>query len=179
MKHLLTQCAAAGVLLLSVPMAAGAASTQKAAGSAVSMTLALVVIGVVLALLVARQACMHRDKPAPLAPGERRDYGSAGGAVCRKCGLPFARNALDLNMLIGTLVRCPHCGKWAKVTTAASITPAPTPVMQPIATPQPVTIATPTATAAPTATAQPTAEVGLERTPTFTPHGDPLLPEPC
>ena len=38
-------------------------------------------------------------------------YGMAGGAVCPRCGLPFSRFYLSPNMLVGKLVRCPHCGK--------------------------------------------------------------------
>lgn len=39
-------------------------------------------------------------------------YGSAGGAVCQRCGLPFSRSYFGLNLVIGKLERCPHCGKW-------------------------------------------------------------------
>ena len=38
-------------------------------------------------------------------------YGAAGGAICRKCGMPFSRNFLSPNLLVGKLERCPHCGK--------------------------------------------------------------------
>jgi hypothetical protein len=41
------------------------------------------------------------------------EYGAAGGAVCRRCGLPFARHILAPNLLVGKLERCPHCGHWA------------------------------------------------------------------
>jgi hypothetical protein len=39
-------------------------------------------------------------------------YGMAGGAVCKQCGLPFSRKMLSPNLLLGKLERCPHCGKW-------------------------------------------------------------------
>jgi len=42
-------------------------------------------------------------------------YGSAGGAVCPRCALPYTRHALSMNLLLGKLERCPHCGKWAIV----------------------------------------------------------------
>lgn len=42
-------------------------------------------------------------------------YGLSGGAVCPRCGLPFARPFWALNMLVGKLSRCPHCGKWSIV----------------------------------------------------------------
>ena len=38
-------------------------------------------------------------------------YGVKGGAVCKKCHLPFARNMWSPNMGLGKLEKCPHCGK--------------------------------------------------------------------
>lgn len=38
-------------------------------------------------------------------------YGPTGGAVCPRCKLPFSRLFLSPNLLVGKLVRCPHCGK--------------------------------------------------------------------
>jgi hypothetical protein len=46
-------------------------------------------------------------------------YGTAGGAVCTRCGLPFSRHVLSPNILLGKLERCPHCGKWM-IASAAS-----------------------------------------------------------
>jgi rRNA maturation protein Nop10 len=40
-------------------------------------------------------------------------YGAAGGAVCKRCELPFARHVLSPNLLFGKLERCPHCGRVA------------------------------------------------------------------
>lgn len=45
-------------------------------------------------------------------------YGAAGGAICRRCELPFSRSLLALNLPFGKLERCPHCGKWAVVRAA-------------------------------------------------------------
>ena len=38
-------------------------------------------------------------------------YGPAGGTVCPRCELPFSRSIISPNLLVGKLVRCPHCGK--------------------------------------------------------------------
>lgn len=46
-------------------------------------------------------------------------YGIAGGAVCPRCTFPYARSVLAPNLLVGKLMRCPHCGKWAIVPGAA------------------------------------------------------------
>ena len=52
---------------------------------------------------------------APMLLGRKKEhvpgkYGPAGGAVCPRCELPFARPFLSPNMAVGKLVRCPHCG---------------------------------------------------------------------
>lgn len=52
----------------------------------------------------------------PFLLGQKKEfvlgkYGYAGGAVCPRCGLPFSRPYLSPNLVIGKLVRCPHCGK--------------------------------------------------------------------
>ncbi|MCK4800658.1 MAG: hypothetical protein KAS84_01600 [Anaerolineales bacterium] len=38
-------------------------------------------------------------------------YSPAGGVVCPRCELPFSRSILAPNLLVGKLVRCPHCEK--------------------------------------------------------------------
>jgi len=38
------------------------------------------------------------------------EYGPAGGAVCKRCGIPFSRHVLSPNLVIGKLERCPNCG---------------------------------------------------------------------
>ena len=45
-------------------------------------------------------------------PGEARDYGMLGGTICPKCGRSFPRHIWGLNLLVGRLDRCNHCGKW-------------------------------------------------------------------
>ena len=46
-------------------------------------------------------------------------YGIKGGAVCKKCQLPFTRSYFAPNMVIGKLEKCPHCGKM-QITISAS-----------------------------------------------------------
>jgi hypothetical protein len=60
---------------------------------------------------------------APAMLGRKRafklgEYGSAGGAVCPRCELPYSRSFFSPNLLVGKLGRCPHCGKWAVVARA-------------------------------------------------------------
>lgn len=41
--------------------------------------------------------------------------GPIGGTLCPKCGRPFSLHLWGLNVLLGKLDRCPHCGKWSLV----------------------------------------------------------------
>jgi hypothetical protein len=59
---------------------------------------------------------LGRGKPFRLG-----EYGPAGGAVCRRCGMPFSRHVLAPNLLLGKLERCPHCGRWAIVGAASPV----------------------------------------------------------
>lgn len=78
---------------------------QETAGLVVPL---LLVVGVITLLGVG----------GPLLLGRRRQhrpgvYGASGGAVCPRCMMPFSRNVLSPNLLVGKLERCPHCGKWS------------------------------------------------------------------
>jgi hypothetical protein len=72
----------------------------------------LVVLVVVLALVVSVRLTRRRGS-VPL--GQPRNYGTSGGAICPKCGRPFALSLLSLNLLTHKLSPCPHCGKWVRV----------------------------------------------------------------
>jgi len=47
-------------------------------------------------------------------------YSPAGGVVCPRCELPFSRSVISPNLLVGKLVRCPHCGKVSILPRASS-----------------------------------------------------------
>lgn len=67
--------------------------------------------------LIAALATMRSGKRNRYQLGE---YGTAGGAVCGRCGLPFARHFFSPNLLFGKLERCPHCGRWGIVPRATA-----------------------------------------------------------
>ncbi|MBL7164836.1 MAG: hypothetical protein ISS57_19785 [Anaerolineales bacterium] len=67
-----------------------------------------VVVGGVTLLGTLGTAFFSRKKDFKLG-----DYGLAGGVVCPRCRLPYSRNFLAPNLVVGKLLRCPHCGKWA------------------------------------------------------------------
>lgn len=81
---------------------------------------ALRIIGPVFGLVIAISlvsilgpVLMDRGKKTPL--GAPRNYGFSGGAICPKCGRPFVLHVFKLNLLVGALDRCPHCGKFSLV----------------------------------------------------------------
>lgn len=67
----------------------------------------LVVFGLVQVLVFKRKP-KHQTQP-----GVPQQYGAMGGAICLKCGRAFPRHFWGLNLLVGKLDRCPHCGKWS------------------------------------------------------------------
>jgi len=69
----------------------------------------LALAAVVTVLMRVGPMLLNRGKPQTRAIGE---YGMAGGAVCRQCQLPFSRSMMGLNLGLGKLERCPHCGQW-------------------------------------------------------------------
>ncbi|GIK57046.1 MAG: hypothetical protein HND44_21250 [Chloroflexi bacterium] len=49
------------------------------------------------------------------ASGQPAINGPFGGSICPKCHKPFARHWWGMNVVVGKLDRCPHCGKWSVV----------------------------------------------------------------
>jgi hypothetical protein len=108
---------AAGQVLISnerrFELVTAAASWQALGNMMVPILIALgglFVVILVFSLLQIRQTQKH---PIPL--GVPRRYGLLGGAICPKCGRPFARHWWGLNAGLGKLDRCDHCGKWSVV----------------------------------------------------------------
>lgn len=66
-------------------------------------------IGVVIFLVIAGalSAAIAKRKGPQYRIG---DYGPAGGAVCRRCGMPFSRHLFSPNLVVGKFERCPNCG---------------------------------------------------------------------
>jgi Zn ribbon nucleic-acid-binding protein len=68
-------------------------------------------VAVVFVLVMGLQLLIARRR-GPTALGAKRNYGWLGGAVCPKCGRPFALHIWGLNAVGGKYDRCDHCGKW-------------------------------------------------------------------
>lgn len=77
--------------------------------------LSILVVGVV------QVSMLKGTKKRPLQPGERRSYGLFGGTVCPKCGRAFPRHFWGINLVVGRLDRCEHCGKWVMTIRATPI----------------------------------------------------------
>ncbi len=80
---------------------------------------------VIVPLLVGVGALTLIGIGAPFLLGRKKEhipgkYGPAGGAICSRCNLPFSRSFLAPNLMIGKLVRCPHCGKISILPAASS-----------------------------------------------------------
>jgi len=66
----------------------------------------LIAVGVPLLLTLA-------GKKTTVPLGAARNYGVTGGAICPKCGRPFAIHWWGFNVsFAGKFDRCDHCGKW-------------------------------------------------------------------
>jgi uncharacterized Zn-finger protein len=66
------------------------------------------ILGFAIPILTGRE-----NKNLPL--GAPRKYGAAGGAICPKCGRPFALHLFGFNLGLSKFDRCPYCGKWSTV----------------------------------------------------------------
>lgn len=81
--------------------------------------------GVIVPLLVGVGALTLIGIGAPFLLGRKKEhipgkYGPAGGAICPRCSLPFSRSFLAPNLMVGKLVRCPHCSKISILPAASS-----------------------------------------------------------
>jgi hypothetical protein len=101
-----------GVVLDAQPIAVEFITSQQA--WEMTLQILMPVLGGLLALMLIAGLL-------PLVGRKRQDrrpigeYGPTGGAVCPRCGFPFSRRLLSLNLLTGKLERCPHCRAWSLV----------------------------------------------------------------
>jgi DNA-directed RNA polymerase subunit RPC12/RpoP len=72
----------------------------------------VVVFGAILVSVLVPAFLGRKQKNLP--PGAPRQY-PLGGAICPKCGRPFAVHLWGLRLGIGRFDRCPYCGKWSLV----------------------------------------------------------------
>lgn len=76
---------------------------------------------IVGSMLVVGLVQMYLTRKTPRVshtPGSPRNYGFLGGAICPRCGRAFPRHIWGINLVVGKLDRCEHCGKWFLATRA-------------------------------------------------------------
>ncbi len=81
------------------------------------MTRILIPIGIIalLGMVVPALLQSSAQKKRQQNPGEPVNYGYSGGAICPKCGYPFARSFLSPHIGMLKFERCPSCKKWSMV----------------------------------------------------------------
>ena len=89
---------------------------SAAAETAGMKNIILPILGVVLGLMVlmfAGQYFLFRGRRRETVPlGAHRHYGVTGGTICPRCGRPFPLHWWGLNLAVGKLDTCEHCGRW-------------------------------------------------------------------
>jgi hypothetical protein len=85
-------------------------------GSKAAMRIVIPILVVVFGamLLAAIVPILTGRKTKNLPPSSPRQY-PLGGAICPKCGRPFAVHFWGLNLGFSKFDRCPYCGKWGVV----------------------------------------------------------------
>jgi hypothetical protein len=84
------------------------AGTQK-----ILIPIILLVVGIMLVTGLMQSATMRKRNPNGVEPGTQRNFGYAGGSICKHCGRPTPRHIWGFNIAIGKFDRCENCGKWS------------------------------------------------------------------
>ena len=71
------------------------------------------VFGVIIIIGAVQFIVMRKRPTSGVEPGTQRNYGYAGGSICKYCGRPTPRHVWGFNMLAGKLDRCENCGRWS------------------------------------------------------------------
>lgn len=88
--------------------------SKETAGQATTKVIVPMIVVVAVIALAGTVGTLLASRRRGVVPlGQPRTYGMAGGTICRKCGRPYALSSLGMNLVVGKLAACPHCGKWA------------------------------------------------------------------
>ena len=95
---------------------------SKEEGNTAALKMIVPILAVVFgAMAIAAITTMiNVRKGKKLLAGATRSY-TFGGGICPKCKRPFGFQLFSMNMTVGKLVPCPHCGKWSIVKRASMI----------------------------------------------------------
>lgn len=86
---------------------------MQVAGKIILPLLGIILLSVIISIAI--PTLVGRGRKGRHPPGALRSYGLFGGTICPKCGRPFGMHVWGLNLVVGKLDRCPHCGKWSLV----------------------------------------------------------------
>jgi hypothetical protein len=93
-------------------------SKEEGSAAALKVIVPILVLVFVVKAISARSSMTDVRKGKKEPAGAPRSY-AFGGGICPKCQRPFGFQLLGINMLIGRLMPCPHCGKWSIVRRAS------------------------------------------------------------
>jgi hypothetical protein len=79
----------------------------------VLIALGVAIIGSLAIVALVQHLIINKGGKGSHQPGTPRNYGILGGTICKKCGRPFRRHIWGINLGVGRLDRCDHCGKWS------------------------------------------------------------------
>ncbi len=88
------------------------ASEGTQAGLRIAIPILALVFGAILISALVPMLTGRGKQSLPA--GTQRSY-PLGGAICPKCGRPFALHLYGLNLIGRKYDRCPYCGKWSIV----------------------------------------------------------------
>ncbi len=85
---------------------------DPAASLKVVMPILVVIFSAMAISAITTMVNVRKGKKLPA--GATRSY-SFGGGICPNCKRPFGFQLISLNIIVGKLTPCPHCGKWSVV----------------------------------------------------------------
>ena len=93
---------------------------SKEEGTTAALKMIVPILAVVFGAMAitAIPTMINVRKGKKLPAGATRSY-TFGGGICPKCKRPFGFQLFGLNMIVGKLTPCPHCGKWSIVKRAS------------------------------------------------------------
>jgi hypothetical protein len=89
-------------------------SKEEGSAAALKVIVPILVLVFVVKAISARSSMTDVRKGKKEPAGAPRSY-AFGGGICPKCKRPFGFQLVSLNMIVGKLTPCPHCGKWSVV----------------------------------------------------------------
>jgi hypothetical protein len=92
----------------------GAVFVSKQEGSIATLKIIVPILMVVFVVkAISVRSSMTNVRKGKRLPADAPSSYPFGGGICPDCKRPFEFQLLGINMLVGRLMPCPHCGKWS------------------------------------------------------------------